>query len=152
MGLKPGYRPGRRSGERGNPSQVWFAVLLMAFTLLALGCTRRSAMTDQAPEIQVEVVELQPDPPAVGEAMLVFRLSGPQSAPVTGATVSLTTDMTHAGMVSAVADAKDEGNGLYRTTFEWTMAGDWILTVTGTLDDGRTFRRVLQVNVPGEGG
>jgi hypothetical protein len=32
------------------------------------------------------------------------------------------------------------------------MAGDWILMVSGRLEDGRTFQRELQVSVAAEGG
>jgi hypothetical protein len=32
------------------------------------------------------------------------------------------------------------------------MAGEWILTVSGTLADGRAFQRELQVGVAADGG
>lgn len=148
---KPELRP-PTSPKRSRPFSFGFALSFVVFCHLAVGCTRQSSLSDQAADVQLEVIQLQPEPPAVGEAMLVFLLRDSTGAPVTGATVSLTADMTHAGMIEVVADAEEAGNGLYTTTFEWTMAGDWILTVSGTLEDGRPFRRELQVRVPGEGG
>jgi hypothetical protein len=109
-------------------------------------------MTDQAPEIHVDIVELTPDPPTVGQADLVVRLTDADNSPLTGASVSLKADMTHAGMTPVFGQAIEDGDGRYRTTFEWTMAGDWILTVTGTLADGRTFQRELQTSVAIDGG
>ncbi|OGO70653.1 MAG: hypothetical protein A2Z37_00715 [Chloroflexi bacterium RBG_19FT_COMBO_62_14] len=71
---------------------------------------------------------------------------------MTGASVSLKADMTHAGMAPVLDDAEEVGEGLYRMSFEWTMAGDWVLTVSGTLEDGRGFEHVLLVSVVGQGG
>jgi len=66
--------------------------------------------------------------------------------------MSLRGDMTHAGMAPVLEDAEEVGEGLYRASFEWTMAGDWVITVSGKLDDGRTIRREFQVSVPSGGG
>ncbi len=146
-------RPAAPPSRNQSPSfRVWFALLWMMSVLLTGACTRRSAVTDQAPEIQVDIVDLRPDPPTLGEADLVIRLSDADGSPLSGASVSLKGDMTHAGMTPVFSDAVDEGDGRYRTTFEWTMAGDWILTVTGTLADGRAFQRELQVGVAADGG
>lgn len=134
------------------PFSRWFAISLVTSMLLAAGCTRRSAAPDQAPDLRVDVVELRPDPPIVGEAVLELQLSDAAGSPVQGASVELKADMTHAGMTPVFGDVVDEGDGSYLSTFEWTMAGDWILTVSGTLEDGRTFHRELQVSVASDGG
>jgi hypothetical protein len=128
------------------------ALFLIACTLFAGGCTRRSAATDQAPDLRVEIVELRPDPPSVGEVVLTMRLTDARGSPLSGANLELKADMTHAGMTPVFGNVIDEGEGIYRSTFEWTMAGDWILTVSGTLEDGRVFHRELQVSVATDGG
>ena len=53
--------------------------------------------------------------------------------------VTVTGDMTHAGMVPVVADALPaDAPGAYLTDdFAYDMAGDWVLTAEVTLDDGR---------------
>ena len=129
-----------------------FAILLVALTLLAGGCSRRTTTTDQAPDLRLDIVEFQPDPPAVGQANLLARLSDQEGRPIEGAALSLRGDMTHAGMAPVLEDAEEVGEGLYRMSFEWSMAGDWVITVSGTLEDGRTIRRELQVRVTGGGG
>jgi hypothetical protein len=131
---------------------VRLALFLAACILLTGACTRRSAATDQAPDVEVDIVELTPDPPAVGEAVLVVQITGADGSPLSGASVSLKADMTHAGMTPVFSDAVDQGDGRYRTTFRWTMAGDWILTINGTLQDGRTLHRELQLSVSADGG
>ena len=81
-----------------------------------------------------------PDDPVVGPAQVeVFLLDGDTG--VEGADVEVVGDMTHAGMEPVIADAGTVEPGLYRTEdFRFTMAGDWILTVTATLPDGTTVR------------
>ncbi len=37
--------------------------------------------------------------------------------------------------------------GVYRTDLEWTMAGDWIVTVTATLADGQTVEQQFDLSV-----
>jgi hypothetical protein len=76
----------------------------------------------------------------------VFLLDG--DAGVEGASVEVVGDMTHAGMEPVISDAPMVDPGLHRTdAFRFTMAGDWILTVTATLPDGATVREEAFVNV-----
>lgn len=128
------------------------AFLLLALVLTAVACTRRSAATDQAPDVRVEIIDLRPDPPSVGEAVLEFRLTDRGGMALSGADLDLKADMTHAGMIPVFGDVVDEGDGVYRSTFEWSMAGDWILTVSGNLQDGRVIQRQLEVSVATDGG
>ncbi len=57
-------------------------------------------------------------------------------APVPGARVEVTGNMTHAGMAPALATASDVGEGTYRAELDLTMAGDWIVSVSVTTPDG----------------
>lgn len=87
--------------------------------------------------------------PAVGpNPVTVYLLEGAEG--VSGASVEVTGDMTHAGMVPVVADAAEVEPGLYRAEgFEFTMAGDWVLSAEATLPDGRTVSGESAVTVPG---
>jgi hypothetical protein len=71
---------------------------------------------------------------------------------IAGAELELKGDMTHAGMVPVVVTVSEGDAGHYTTAFEWTMAGDWIVTVQAALPDGRVARRQFEVTVeiPGE--
>ncbi len=114
--------------------------------LLLVACTRRGAAGPTG-AVQVDLVEVQPQPAQVGQATLVLRLTDAAGAPVEGAQVEVKGDMTHPGMVPALAEARDLGGGLYEVPFEWTMAGDWVLTVSGTLPDGPVFETQFQISV-----
>ncbi len=55
--------------------------------------------------------------------------------------------MIHAGMspISARTTASEEGR--YTTSLEWTMAGDWIVTVNVSLVDGQVVVHQFPVSV-----
>ena len=53
--------------------------------------------------------------------------------------------MSHAGMVPVFGEAKEIEPGRYRSTLELSMAGDWIVLVTGTLPDNSKFGRKFEI-------
>ena len=77
---------------------------------------------------------------------MVIQLADIAGKPIEGATVDVRGDMSHAGMQPVMAVATGAG-GNYSADFEWTMAGDWIVTVTAALPDGRTATRQFDLTV-----
>ncbi len=114
----------------------------------AAGCQRASQQTpaDQTPEISA-ILAIEPAPALVGPATLSVQLSDANGAPVEGATVSLKGDMSHAGMQPVLADADETAAGVYEAPWVWTMSGDWFVTVTAALPDGRTLVRRFDLTV-----
>lgn len=123
-------------------------VIILAF-LSPTACTRQSAAGDEAEEISVEI-GYQPDPPIVGEAIILVDISDQQGRPVDGLDVAVKGDMTHAGMTPVLGTSTYQGDGLYTLPIEWTMAGDWILQLTAEMPDGRTLRRSFNLRVDAE--
>lgn len=79
------------------------------------------------------------DTPAVGPALIRVHLAD-ESGPISGAQVTVTGDMTHAGMVPVIREAVEEQPGVYGTVdFEFTMGGDWFVLAAVELDDGSRF-------------
>lgn len=67
---------------------------------------------------------------------------------ITGAQVTLTGDMTHAGMVPVIADAGEVAPGEYiAADFEFNMGGDWMLMADVEMPDGTVFELNLPVSV-----
>ncbi len=125
-------------------------VTLLALLILASGiaCTRQNSLRDEAPEIQAELLVL-PLTPQVGPAQISVRLSDTSGALVRDAVLELKGDMTHPGMTPVLAEAVERPEGLYVASMEWSMAGDWILTLQGKLSDGRTLVRQYAITVLG---
>lgn len=86
--------------------------------------------------------------PVVGDVMFsVYLLENNQA--LSGADVRINGDMTHAGMAPVIVDAPEIGSGLYQSQgFRFTMAGDWLITTTVTLPDGRREETEFLLNVP----
>ena len=130
---------------------------LLAILFLLLGCNAPSEGSAQAREAQdgsgssptAVRTELEGEP-ALGEAkVLVYVLKDNEG--VSGATVEVTGDMTHAGMAPVTATAKEVGAGLYETEgFEFTMAGDWLLTSEVVYPDGTEVEDTTALSVPGQ--
>jgi len=122
-------------------------LLLVTVLLLALtACTRRSAAADQANEIKLEY-SFEPAVARLGAVVMDLRLTGDSGAALEGAQLKLKGDMNHAGMAPVLTDFRELEPGHYRTEFEWTMAGAWILTIEGQLPDGRTLQRQIDLDV-----
>ena len=134
------------SRQVSRPIAILF-LILMAWVPAA--CQRGSQQPDQAPEIEMSL-EILPSPPTVGPAQLLVTVTEDADQPVDGATVEIQGDMAHAGMVPVQATALGQGAGLYSADFQWTMGGDWFVTVSATLPDGRTTSRRFDVTVGGD--
>jgi hypothetical protein len=124
--------------------RLTFLVLL----LLLPGCERQGVKTDEATEVKVELT-VEPSPPAMGEALLELYLEDDEGNPIEGADLEIKGDMTHAGMEPVFGQFEEFAGGYYHANFEWTMGGDWIVTITGILPDGRELVRTFDFTVKG---
>jgi hypothetical protein len=122
-------------------------LLAMAlFLLLGSGCGRESRKAS-ASNAQISLTAI-PFPAAVGESRLVIRVTDFADTPVSDAALSIKGDMTHAGMVPVIAEVRGgDEDGYYNVPFEWTMAGDWIVTVEATLSDGTHAKERFDLSV-----
>ncbi len=118
-------------------------IILMA-TLSA--CGRIQQNQAQPPDVTLEMT-FEPEQPAVGPTQLIFTLTDGQGRPINDANLAIEGNMTHAGMVPVVAQVESGETGRYVVPFEWTMGGDWVVTVETTLADGRHFSREFPVTV-----
>lgn len=119
--------------------------LLVLSLLAAAGC-RESARTTPAPDLQI-TLDYEPRTPVVGEATFIVTLRDAAGQIVTNAAVSVRGDMNHAGMVPVLAEAEPPEDGVYRVPFQWTMGGDWVVTVVATLPDGTAVTRTFDFTV-----
>jgi hypothetical protein len=125
-------------------------IVLLALLFWLTGCTRVSQEAQNNDLITVEVISPL-FPPVVGTDELVLRVTNTQTGePISDAYLSVKGDMTHAGMVPVLSSAKSGSNGEYAIPFEWTMGGDWILTVSVSLADGSLAQRNFELVVDGD--
>jgi YtkA-like len=127
-------------------------IALALATALALAGCRQSAQSTPTPAILATptlTIEMAvaPTPPTTGEAELIVSVHSPDGAPISDARVAVRSDMTHAGMPPVLAEAASGTNGEYRVPFEWTMGGDWIVTITVTTSDGLEHSQTFEMTV-----
>ena len=138
----------QKSVQACAASLRWLRLTLAAGLLLpaAAGCGLRRVEVDQAPEIEVRVLT-SPTPARVGPAELTLELLDPAGLGVDHALLQVRGDMLHPGMAPVDGIVGQAVSGHYPVAFEWSMAGDWILTVDGQLQDGRRLLRTFELRV-----
>ena len=94
---------------------------------------------------QIDLV-ITPQPPKVGDATLNVTVTHGQQ-PLAGVQVAVRGDMTHAGMAPVLGSAKTDAQGKMSLPFKWSMAGDWIVTITVTLADNSQVAQDFNVTV-----
>lgn len=124
-------------------------MLLTALIVVGSGCARASRQAETA-DVAMTLTAI-PYPPFIGSSRLVIKVTGAGGRPINDAFLSIKGDMTHAGMVPVLAEV-DGGNadGVYEVPFEWTMAGDWVVTVDAELVDGTSARQRFELAVASE--
>lgn len=122
-------------------------LLVLIVLVLATACRQNPTPTPES-SVQAAQIDLtiDPDPPAVGAGALVVTVTR-AGAPLTDAPLSARGDMTHAGMRPVLAEATTDASGGARIPFEWTMGGDWIVTIVVTLPDGSEVSQQFNVSV-----
>jgi hypothetical protein len=68
---------------------------------------------------------------------------------LSGAQLQIQGFMSHPGMAPLMVTAVEKGDGVYEAPLQFTMAGDWILRVTGQLPDGRKVDTTVKARVSG---
>lgn len=136
------FRQRRLSG--GRFAHLMILILgLAAIPLLASAC-RSSASASTPGEVRIDLRLLTEK--TTGPATFEVMIQAAGGEPVDGAEVTVRGDMSHAGMKPVLAGARGEGEGRYITDgFEFTMAGDWIVTAEVVLPGGVTAARTIDV-------
>lgn len=129
----------RRDRSRRTPS----ILLVSTVCLIATACTRPV----QARDLKFEWT-LAPAPISVGSARLQLRVLDAAGRPVRGAQLQIEAQMSHPGMAPLVVVATERSEGLYEAELQFSMGGDWILVVEGSLSNGaRVHHRIDVPNV-----
>ena len=143
------YRPADGPSKRQMPRRSFGPVVLALLLALA---TVAGCGGDEPPATNIALaLSVTPAQPAVGPATIEVSAQTENGEPVTGADLEVEGTMTHAGMEPVTADLTEESDGRYVTRdFQFTMGGDWVIIVRGTLADGTKVEQSF--DVPGVSG
>jgi len=127
----------RADGRRlARPLPRWVFVSALA---LMPSCTSAPASTVHA-DWTVDTTN-----PVVGAPIVVQLRLVEEGRAVTGARLDVNGQMSHPGMAPVPATVDEEANGVYRVRMQVPMAGDWSVTVTGALPDGRVLNERFSI-------
>lgn len=119
---------------------VFILVLATALT----GCRQSGQSSTPNPAVNIA---LEAATTTVGKTELMITLTDTSGEPVDAQEVEVRGDMTHAGMMPVLADGDKAKTGVYVVPFEWTMSGDWVITVTATLTDGTRAEQRFDLSI-----
>ena len=122
-------------------------ILGLTVALVACGGRNSASQSDHNYDIQIEVGSMD-----VGTTDLMVTVKDENGDPVNDATVNIKGDMSHAGMQPVLGESASGNNGMYMIPYEWTMAGDWFVTVDVMLADGSTISERVDFAGIGDGG
>jgi hypothetical protein len=127
-------------GQRSrSPLPVIAAVVCCTF---GTACGRQAALAE---DVSVEW-KMTPTEPVAGTPSLgVLTLRDGARRPLDGARLQVVGHMSHPGMAPVVATVTERGDGVYEVELRFTMNGDWILLVSGSLPDGRRLNHRIDI-------
>jgi hypothetical protein len=95
-------------------------------------------------DVRVDL-ELEPNPPVVGNADITVTLTDAEGKLVEGVDVSVEGNMNHAGMKPTFAELNEVAPGRYSGRLSFTMGGDWFVLVTAKRGGGMIVERKIDV-------
>jgi hypothetical protein len=113
---------------------------LLALTVAACAPTA----TPAADPVKIELAA-SPNPPATGDVELTITLSDPSGRPVDNAQVDLLA--SHTGMAGMDLQGQATAQGRYTITADFSMSGDWKVTVEVRGMTGQTIRKDFDLPV-----
>lgn len=108
---------------------ILVGMLVVASTLL-VACGGAATPADTASSKPVNVkVETNPNPAMMGDMELVLAITDAEGKPIEGATVDVSAEHTDMSGMDMSGVATDQGGGRYSIRSNFSMSGNWKLTV-----------------------
>lgn len=118
-------------------------ILSIGLTFLLTACSGAESTAPAQTTAPVTItMNVLPDPPGVGDVLLYFNVVDTQGQPVIGADVNVMADHTEMSGMTLQGNASDQGKGIYAITTNFSMSGQWKITVqvkTSAIDHSEDF-------------
>lgn len=122
-----------------------FLILAVGLSLFLVAC---GGATTQAPIATAAPVTItlktDPNPPVMGEIELLFKVVDDKGQPVSGADFDVIADHTDMSGMTMHGKASDQGNGNYAITTNFSMSGNWKLSIQ-VRKDGLDYKQDLDL-------
>lgn len=124
----------------------WIGIILVIVALLA-GCSSPAKPQDSAADPVKITLTTNPPTPAAGKLELVLELKDQKDQPLTGAKVDVSADHTDMSGMSMGGAAAEQGDGKYAITADFSMSGNWKVTVY-VRKDNLDFKKDIELKIP----
>jgi len=121
--------------------QNYLFLFLIAGLFTACGGRNSAQSNSNNYEISVEAKST-----LVGKTDLQVTITDQDGTEIHDANISIKGNMTHAGMQPVLGGSSTAVDGVYIIPYEWTMAGDWFVTIDVTFADGSTATEWFDFN------
>lgn len=112
------------------------AIIVLLILLIAAGL-REISNTNSQPAAAIQIsMSSQPFPMSVGRATLMVSITEPDGTPISGAAVSMVSEMKRAGMLPLRGQAAAVED-TYHIPIIWSASDQWMVTVSATLPNDR---------------
>ena len=119
--------------------------LSIGLTLLLTACSGTGSAAPAQATVAV-TMNVLPDPPVIGDVLLYFNVVDAQNQPVTGAEVIVMADHTEMSGMTMQGNATDQGKGIYAITTNFSMAGQWKITVQ-IKNEALDYKQDIDLNI-----
>ena len=126
--------------------KIVFVGLLVILSVLLVACAGSATPDSSAKPVNIQV-ESNPSPAAVGDAELVFTITDSSGNPIQGARVDVSADHTDMSGMGMSGAATDQGSGRYSINANFSMTGNWKLTVYVRNDAGLDYKEDIDFKV-----
>ena len=126
---------------------MFISLLIVVSTLLA-ACrgSATPAADDSAKPVNIKV-ESNPTPAGVGDAELIFTITDANGNAIEGARVDVAADHTDMSGMGMSGAATNQGAGRYSINANFSMTGNWKLTVYVRNDAGLDYKEDIEFKV-----
>lgn len=122
-------------------------VLLGILMMILVGCRQEEPLTSE--DINIEIAFEPAELAVSADSTVLVTVTDNDGNAISDATVNIRGDMSHAGMAPVLRDIETGEEGVFSSDYEWTMAGDWEVSVTVTLPDGTEAGETFAFTVEG---
>jgi hypothetical protein len=125
---------------------IFISLFVLLSTLLA-ACGSATTPTETTSAKPVNIaVSTNPNPAMMGDLELVFTITDANGNPIEGANVDVSADHTDMTGMTMGGAATDQGGGTYAINANFSMSGNWKLTVY-VRTDGLDYKEEIEFKV-----
>jgi hypothetical protein len=127
----------------------FISMFVLASVLLSAcgGASTPAASTDGASSQQVNIaVSTNPSPAMMGDVELVLTITDANGSPIEGAKVDVSADHTDMSGMGMSGLATEQGDGKYSIKANFSMSGNWKLTVY-VRKDGLDYKEDIELKI-----